>query len=191
MNNAPITPFPKARHREASRRAQQGPFRPLPKNLGRPSLGWPAFAIITVAACSALFAAIWFSGGPPASQSAVIDPHRASFGICFGAVRTNCVVDGDTFWFEGRKIRVSDINTPEISNPGCASEKRLGDRAKMRLLALLNDGNFDLESDIFNDQDQYGRDLRVVSRGGQSLGSTLIKEGLAEPWQGYRRDWCG
>ena len=191
MNNAPITPFPKARHREASRRAQQGPFRPLPKNLGRPSLGWPAFAIITVAACSALFAAIWFSGGPPASQSAAIDPHRASFGICFGAVRTNCVVDGDTFWFEGRKIRVSDINTPEISNPGCASEKRLGDRAKMRLLALLNDGNFDLESDIFNDQDQYGRDLRIVSRGGQSLGSTLIKEGLAEPWQGYRRDWCG
>lgn len=189
MSRNTITPFPPARQREAFRRAQQGPFRPLPKDIGRSTMGWPAFAIITLAACSALFAAIWFSGGPPASRSAAIDPHRASFGICLGATRTNCVVDGDTFWFEGRKIRIADINTPEISSPGCAAEKRLGERAKMRLLSLLNADGFYLES-IDRDQDQYGRDLRIVMRGGKSLGTQLVDEGLAEEWQGHRRDWC-
>lgn len=189
MNRNKVTSFPPARQREAFRRTQQGPFRPLPKDIGRSAMGWPAFAIITLAACSALFAAIWFSSGPPASHSAAIDPHRASFGICFGATRTNCVVDGDTFWFEGRKIRIADINTPEISSPGCAAEKRLGERAKMRLLALLNADSFALQS-INRDQDQYGRALRIVTRSGQSLGAQLVDEGLAEEWRGFRRDWC-
>ncbi|MEP2103569.1 MAG: thermonuclease family protein [Parasphingorhabdus sp.] len=190
MSRSNVKPFPPARQREALRRAKRKPRNPWPSEKPKPSLSWPAFTIITLAACTALFAAIWFSGGPPSSQSAVIDPHRASFGICFGSVRTNCVVDGDTFWFEGRKIRIADINTPEISNPGCASEKRLGERAKMRLLALLNEGNFDLKGDMFNDTDQYGRALRVVSRSGKSLGAQLVDEGLAEEWQGYRRGWC-
>lgn len=190
MKNRNVTPFPDSRQRGAFHRAKSGPFRPLPRNLGRSTIGWPAFSVITLAACSALFAAIWFSGSPPSSQSAAIDPHRASFGICVGAVRTNCVVDGDTFWFAGRKIRIADINTPEISKPGCAYEKQLGHRAKMRLLALLNEGSFDLESDMFNDKDKYGRDLRVVTRRGESLGARLVDEGLAERWQGYRRNWC-
>ena len=43
---------------------------------------------------------------------------------------------------------------------------------------------------IDRDQDQYGRDLRIITRDGQSLGDTLVAEGLAERWQGYRRDWC-
>jgi len=151
---------------------------------------WPTFIIITVALGTALFLAIFLSGGPATSTAAVgIDPHRASFGICFGPDRTTCVVDGDTIWYEGRKIRIADINTPEISSPGCASEKRLGQRAKMRLLALLNQGSFSLQS-IDRDQDQYGRDLRIITRDGQSLGEILVTEGLAERWQGYRRNWC-
>ncbi|WP_339826481.1 thermonuclease family protein [uncultured Parasphingorhabdus sp.] len=154
------------------------------------NIRWPTFITITAAMCAALFLAIFLSGGPATTSAAVgIDPHRASFGICFGSDRTTCVVDGDTIWFEGRKIRIADINTPEISSPGCASEKRLGEQAKFRLLALLNEGNFSLQS-IDRDQDKYGRDLRIITRGGQSLGETLVTEGLAERWQGYRRDWC-
>ena len=154
------------------------------------NIRWPTFITITAAMCAALFLAIFLSGGPATTSAAVgIDPHRASFGICFGSDRTTCVVDGDTIWFEGRKIRIADINTPEISSPGCASEKRLGEQAKFRLLALLNEGSFSLQS-IDRDQDKYGRDLRIITRGGQSLGETLVTEGLAERWQGYRRDWC-
>tara|TARA_R110000824_G_scaffold715_3_gene4483 strand:+ start:13738 stop:14208 length:471 start_codon:yes stop_codon:yes gene_type:complete len=154
------------------------------------NLRWPTFIVITVALCAALFLAIFLSGGPATTTAAVsIDPNRASFRICFGAHRYTCVVDGDTIWFEGRKIRIADINTPEISSPGCASEKQLGEQAKIRLQALLNEGAFSLEG-IDRDQDQYGRDLRIITRDGQSLGETLVAEGLAERWQGYRRNWC-
>ena len=152
---------------------------------------WSTFIAITAALCAALFLAIFLGGGPATTGSAAvtIDPHRASFGICFGAERTTWVVDGDTIWFEGRKIRIADINTPEISSPGCASERLLGEQAKMRMQALLNQGAFSLQS-IDRDQDQYGRDLRIITRDGESLGETLVAEGLAERWQGYRRDWC-
>ena len=151
---------------------------------------WPTFILITVALCTALFLAIFLSGGPASTTAAVgIDPNRASFGICFGPDRYSCVVDGDTIWFEGRKIRIADINTPEISSPGCAAEERLGQQAKIRLQALLNQGAFSLQS-IDRDQDQYGRDLRIITRDGQSLGEILVVEGLAERWQGTRRNWC-
>ena len=59
----------------------------------------------------------------------------------------------------------------------------------MRLQALLNEGSFSLQS-IDRDQDQYGRDLRIITRNGESLGEILVAEGLAERWQGYRRNWC-
>ena len=38
--------------------------------------------------------------------------------------------------------------------------------------------------------DRYGRKLFVVTRAGTSLGRRLEAEGLAEPWRGWRRDWC-
>ncbi|MBA3351744.1 MAG: thermonuclease family protein, partial [Blastocatellia bacterium] len=113
------------------------------------------------------------------------------FGLCGGTGRLggNCVVDGDTFWHAGEKIRIADINTPEISEPGCASEAELGARATERLQALLNEGAFALET-VDRNRDQYGRLLRTVTRDGLTLGAVLVDEGLAEEWQGYRRDWC-
>lgn len=41
---------------------------------------------------------------------------EARFGLCDGPVRVNCVVDGDTLWFRGDKIRIADIDAPEITN---------------------------------------------------------------------------
>ncbi|WP_394357150.1 hypothetical protein [Sphingopyxis indica] len=40
------------------------------------------------------------------------------------------------------------------------------------------------------DSDRYGRKLRIVVRGGTSVGSVLVAEGLARPWEGRRRPWC-
>ncbi|MGB5722878.1 MAG: thermonuclease family protein [Parasphingorhabdus sp.] len=171
-------------------RAKRGPFRPFSVSDDGDGIRWSTFIAVTAAMCIALFLAIFLSGGPAATTAAVgTDPHRASFGICFGPNRYTCVVDGDTIWFDGRKIRIADINTPEISSPGCASEKRLGEKAKIRLQVLLNQGSFSLER-IDRDQDKYGRDLRIITRDGRSLGDTLVNEGLAERWQGFRRDWC-
>ena len=65
----------------------------------------------------------------------------------------------------------------------------MGERATSRLTALLNEGGFSLET-IDRDEDRFGRKLRIITRGGESLGGTLVGEGLAEEWTGSRRSWC-
>ena len=113
----------------------------------------------------------------------------ASFVLCAESPRTTCVVDGDTFWLNGEKVRIADINAPETHSASCAAEQALGDRATRRLIALLNAGPIELVIEG-RATDRYGRALRVVRRGGRSLGGQLVSEGLAEPWRGRRSDWC-
>ena len=69
----------------------------------------------------------------------------AALTLCSASPRDNCVVDGDTFWLGGEKIRLSDINAPETHGAACPGERALGERAKARLLVLLNQGRFALE----------------------------------------------
>ena len=106
----------------------------------------------------------------------------ALFALCQPGPRTTCVVDGDTFWLQGEKVRLADINAPETHSAGCPAEQTRGEAATRRLIALLNQGPFELVTD--------GRQLRVASRRGKSLGAQLVAEGLAEPWRGRRSDWC-
>ena len=113
----------------------------------------------------------------------------ATFALCAEGPRTTCVVDGDTFWLQGEKVRIADINAPETHSAGCPAEQALGDRATRRLIGLLNAGPFTLDTEG-RATDRYGRSLRVVRRGGRSLGGQLVAEGLAEPWRGRRSDWC-
>ena len=40
-----------------------------------------------------------------------VDTLSASFSICDAGARTNCVVDGDTFWPQGGKRRSTEIDT--------------------------------------------------------------------------------
>jgi micrococcal nuclease len=53
----------------------------------------------------------------------------ASFALCAPGPRTTCVVDGDTFWLSGEKIRIADINAPETHGAGCPSEQARGGRS--------------------------------------------------------------
>jgi endonuclease YncB( thermonuclease family) len=113
----------------------------------------------------------------------------AAFALCTQAPRSACVVDGDTFWLDGEKVRLADINAPETTGAACPAERALGQQATHRLIALLNAGAFSLVIEG-RDTDRYGRALRVAVRAGQSLGGQLVREGLAEPWRGRRSDWC-
>jgi len=107
-----------------------------------------------------------------------------------GQVRHTCVVDGDTIWLDGVKIRIADIDTPEIRQPKCRFEKQLGERAAIRLVELLNEGPIEIASAGDRDQDRYGRKLRILYRNGRSLGAQLVHEGLARNWGGDRLPWC-
>ena len=174
--------------RHSRRWTRAGDYRARPRSLT------PLMVVLPLAA----FAAVFWWGGPPlafgfAAPAPAPDRETAQFARCGSGPRIDCVVDGDTFWFRGAKIRVADINTPEVSEPACAAEARLGARATARLQALLNAGPFTLapnDDGTGRDRDKYGRLLRTVTRGGESLGQVLVREGLAEEWKGYRSSWC-
>lgn len=137
------------------------------------------------------------AGGQSKTQIAMLTPGAApsqmaarTFSRCHTGGGVNCVVDGDTFWMNGEKIRIADIDTPETHPSRCAEEARLGNAATDRLQSLLNQGGFDLKA-INRDTDRYGRKLRIVERNGASIGGVLVIEGLARPYRGgYREGWC-
>lgn len=111
------------------------------------------------------------------------------FHLCHTGGGYNCVVDGDTLWVAGEKVRLADIDAPEAHPPRCALEAQLGHRATRRLQSLVNAVPFTLEP-IGRDSDKYQRELRVLVRNGQSLGDVLVSEGLARTWTGRREPWC-
>lgn len=141
-------------------------------------------AALALLACAAAGTALH-----AAAPDGAIDAEAARFEPCGSGARISCVVDGDTFWYAGTKIRIADINTPEITRPDCAAEAELAQRAKGRLIELLNAGPFTLDVQG-RATDRYGRALRVVRRKGSSVAQALVAEGLAERWTGRRGDWC-
>lgn len=146
------------------------------------------------------FFARWSDGGSDrplslvaATSSKTTEPGEASsrvrFSFCHTGGGYNCVVDGDTIWFEGTKIRIADIDTPETHDYKCQAEKELGDRATARLRQILQSGTISLRP-VDRDEDQYGRKLRIVMVDGESVGEALVDAGLARWYEGGRRPWC-
>jgi micrococcal nuclease len=113
-----------------------------------------------------------------------------SFTPCGPGRGPACVIDGDTFKLGDRKIRITGIDAPELLAPQCSGEEVLARRSAERLLALLNQGEFEMVAHRFQQQDRHGRDLMVIRRDGQSIGATLIDEGLAHRYLGSKWSWC-
>ena len=101
-------------------------------------------------------------------------------------IRVTCVHDGDSFIVSRERIRIADIDAPEL-NGECPSEKALARRARDRLLDLLNAEPFTLRRE---GEDRYGRTLAVVVNSRGSVGDRLVAEGLARTWTGRREGWC-
>jgi micrococcal nuclease len=98
-----------------------------------------------------------------------------------------CVVDGDTFWLEGEKIRAMGFDAPEMGPPHCPKPGPLARTARARVLALLNVAPPSIER---HGLDPFGRTLAVVSIDGRELGGILIGEGLARPYVPGETPWC-
>ena len=113
----------------------------------------------------------------------------ASFGFCHTGGGSNCVVDGDTFWIGGQKVRIAGIDAPETHPPRCAEEARLGNEATGMLRSLLNSGAVTMTS-IDRDRDTYGRMLRNVAVDGQDVGEAMISAGVAREYGSGRQSWC-
>lgn len=150
---------------------------------------WVGAALIGTAYGAGWTDGLWPREGAATAAGTNSRAVRASFGFCHTGGGTNCVVDGDTIWLAGQKIRVADIDAPETHPPRCAYEAALGTRATRRLQQLLNNGAISLQA-IDRDTDRYGRKLRIVLVDGRSVGGRLVDEGLARWYAGGRRPWC-
>src|SRR6266850_6344611 len=85
-----------------------------------------------------------------------------------GPVRVH---DGDTFYAEGKRIRVRGIDTPELGQPRSFA-------ARDRLNQLLHSGSVTVEPRAI---DKYGRTVAIVKVNGQDVAGILKAEGFAKP----------
>ena len=103
-----------------------------------------------------------------------------------------CVVDGDTLWLDGVKIRLEGFDTPEPQSAICGgqAEVALAHRASDRLIDLLNGNVWEIEYHGL-DSTREKRRLATISIDGVDVGDILIEEGLARKWPDGKEWWCG
>lgn len=90
----------------------------------------------------------------------------------------------------GALVRLADVDLPRLRG-ACPYESQLGGRALRRLGALLSAGPFELSEGGGRDTDSEGRQLRIATRGGRSIGAMLVDDGLAhEATGGSPPPWC-
>ena len=106
--------------------------------------------------------------------------------ICGKEKRVTCIVDGDTVWIDGEKIRLLGIDAPELRSQ-CAIEKRKAALATDRLRTILSDNTFTIER---TGHDRYGRTLAHLRIGKTTAGQMMIEGDFARPWRGHSVDWC-
>lgn len=91
-------------------------------------------------------------------------------------------IDGDTIKiiYEGKEqnLRYLLIDTPEL-NHAQQGEQPFAEEATKRNDELLNSGKLEIEFDIGEREDKYGRLLAYVYIDGESVQEKLVEEGLA------------
>lgn len=148
--------------------------------------------VFVIGFCAALVGAgiIGWKIAPEGRQveaaSLVSAGHTIAMPICGSGKRVNCVVDGDTIWVRGEKIRLESFNAPEM-NGSCERERRMAIRARDELRRSLDGRSFTIER---NGQDRYGRTLATIRVGGRDVADGLIGKGLAHKWRGRKESWC-
>lgn len=108
---------------------------------------------------------------------------------CGSGKRYTCVVDGDTLWLRGEKIRLQGFDTPETTTNICGGQRevQLGRNATQRLIQLLNSGKVTFQR---NGEDRYGRTLADFYVDGVDVEDTLLAERLARLWPDGAEFWC-
>lgn len=121
----------------------------------------------------------------PASLAGAAQPR---FLVCsYGRPAAGCVYDGDTFWFQGEKIRLFGIDAPEMGQPRCDRPARGAVAARDALIGLLNAGSLVLER---HGKDRYGRTLARPLVNGADAGAALVARGLARIYVPGETAWC-
>ncbi len=115
---------------------------------------------------------------------------------------TIVIIDGDTVALpcsprpcKSERVRLVDIDAPEMFRTRCEAESIAGFEAKERLAELLRGQKVEIER---KGKDRYRRTLARLSVEGHDIGAMLMREGHAISWKPGRaawearlRHWCG
>lgn len=101
------------------------------------------------------------------------------------------VIDGDTLddLASNVRYRVANIDAPETDST-CYREADRARQAKWALIGLVRRARVVSVRPTFR-FDRYGRRVAFVLIDGQDAGRWLVAQGLAVPWRGRRKRWCG
>ena len=102
--------------------------------------------------------------------------------------------DGDTCYvmIEGNKakIRLLELDTPEISKPKCEAELELGLEARDYLNNLIaNASSVEIKTDY--EKDYFGRTLAHLIIDGEDASAKIRSNNLGAIYErGNKKDWC-
>ena len=102
--------------------------------------------------------------------------------------------DGDTCYVivDGKKtkIRLLELDTPEISKPKCEIERELGLKARDYLNGLIAKAStIEFKTDYV--EDYYGRILSYLIIDGEDVSTKIVNNKLGVVYDRYnKKDWC-
>ena len=102
--------------------------------------------------------------------------------------------DGDTCYVtidgQNEKVRLLELDTPEISKPKCDAELELGLKARDFVNDLIkNAKTIEFKTDY--ELDYFGRILSYIIIDGDDVSALLVKNGLGVVYKkGHKMDWC-
>lgn len=115
-------------------------------------------------------------------------------------LQTTRVIDGDTYRDTKRsqEYRLHGVDTPETLRAKCDAERALGQVASDRVKALFKAASEVRAFPAHNPRgrtdwptDGFKRRIARIEIDGQDLGTILLAEGLAKPYDGGEHpDWC-
>ena len=114
--------------------------------------------------------------------------------ISFRQYNSQYCYDGDTCYVtvdgKNNKIRLLELDTPEISKPKCDEELELGLKARDYLNDLIENAS-SIEFMTEYKEDYFGRILSYLIIDGEDVSELIIKNNLGKIYQkGVKIDWC-
>lgn len=103
---------------------------------------------------------------------------------------TAWVIDGDTIDVRGERVRVANLDAPDVgSHAKCPLEERRGRAAKAYAIRLVR-GTGQIGLADRQGEDRYGRTLARVTLDGADFAGLMIEAGHGRPWRGRSSNWC-
>jgi len=121
----------------------------------------------------------------PQVENVSLGAKPGTFAFCGRSGLNNCVMDGNTFWMKGVKMKLAGIEVPQTDQARCMEERARGFTAKVRLRDMLNSGSFQVAAG------GQGAEVKALSKSGMSFADQLVREGLARRAGSASPSWCG